>query len=235
MSLILNIGVMGCIILKVWNINYIFEQVHHIDRHEMTIDAVSLCTEKLIAITATRGCVGIWDMLTGTLTSKLVDSQLGAIVTHATVITSGEYIIAAESGNVIYWKVATESVVYKEHQKDIMQIVMYDDETKCIVVSKNGNGSDTKARCITRSFPEGTKQFTFQFPYRYFKKIVVTSDNQSFVAYGYEKLKDTIFVYHAETGELVNKILIKYPNFKEVSNSAKNCQVVNLIIVKCMM
>ena len=30
--------------VKVWNMNYIFEQVHHIDRHELQIDSVSLCT-----------------------------------------------------------------------------------------------------------------------------------------------------------------------------------------------
>ena len=31
--------------VKVWNMNYIFEQVHHIDRHELQIDSVSLCTK----------------------------------------------------------------------------------------------------------------------------------------------------------------------------------------------
>jgi hypothetical protein len=40
--------------------NYIFEQVHHIDRHELQIDSVSLCTKLGIAITVTRNCIGIW-------------------------------------------------------------------------------------------------------------------------------------------------------------------------------
>ena len=29
--------------------------------------------------------------------------------------------------------------------------------------------------------------------------------------------QDTLFVYHAETGEFLHKILVKYPNFKEVT------------------
>ena len=37
------------------------------------------------------------------------------------------------------------------------------------------------------------------------------------MAYGYDKLKDTIFVNHAVTGEFLHKILVKYPNFKEVT------------------
>ncbi len=42
-------------------------QVHHIDRHELQIDSVSLCTKLGIAVTVTRNCIGIWDLLTGKL------------------------------------------------------------------------------------------------------------------------------------------------------------------------
>ena len=45
--------------------NYIFEQVHHIDRHELPIEAVSLSTDAGIAVVVTRNCIGIWDLLTG--------------------------------------------------------------------------------------------------------------------------------------------------------------------------
>jgi len=202
--------------VKVWNINYIFEKVHHIARHEMPIDSVSLSTAGSIAVTATRSCVGIWEMLTGTLRSRLADSQLGAIVTHVTVNPAGEFIIAAESGFVIFWKVEDEKVFFKEQQKDILQIMTYADWEKCIVVSKIGSAPDLKALCITRSFPTGVTELKFQFPYKYFKNIVLTSDAQSFVAHGYEKLKETLFVFHAETGELLHRILPKYPNLKEV-------------------
>ena len=202
--------------VKVWNINYIFEKVHHIARHEMPIDGVSLSTAGGIAVTATRSCVGIWEMLTGTLRSRLADSQLGAIVTHVTVNPEGEYIIAAESGFVIFWKVEDEKVFFKEQQKDILQIMTYADWEKCIVVSKIGSAPDLKALCVTRSFPAGVTELKFQFPYKYFKKIVLTADAQSFVAYGYEKLKETLFVFDAQTGELLQRILPKYPGLKEV-------------------
>jgi len=46
---------------------------------------------------------------------------LGAIVTHAVVTSDGDYILAAESGNVMYWSVMDKSVVFKEEQKDILQ------------------------------------------------------------------------------------------------------------------
>ena len=107
---------------KVWNMNYIFEQVHHIDRHELQIDSVSLCTKLGIAVTVTRNCIGIWDLLTGKLKSKLADSALGAIVTHALSSSDGKYILAAESGNVMYWNVAEKFVIFKEEQKDILQV-----------------------------------------------------------------------------------------------------------------
>ena len=56
-----------------------------------------------MAVTVTRNCIGIWDLLTGKLNFKLADSALGAIVTHALVTSDGEHIAAAESGFVIYW------------------------------------------------------------------------------------------------------------------------------------
>ena len=140
----LVVGNWNCVItssmdrtVKVWNINYIFEPVHHIDRHESPIESVSLSTKAGIAITVTRGCIGVWNLLTGKLTSKLADSALGAIVTFAKVTTSGTYIIAAESGYLLYWDVAKKEVIYKEEQKDIIQVMLFENDTKCLVVSKS--------------------------------------------------------------------------------------------------
>jgi hypothetical protein len=52
----------------------------------------------------------------------LADSALGAIVTHAVVTDDGKFILAAESGNVMYWNVAEKVVIFKEEQKDIQQV-----------------------------------------------------------------------------------------------------------------
>ena len=79
--------------VKVWNINNIFEQVHVIDRHELQIDSISLCQSAGLAITVTRGCVGVWDMQIGRLIARLADSPLGAIVTHAAITADGKWVV----------------------------------------------------------------------------------------------------------------------------------------------
>ena len=56
-----------------------------LDRHELPIDSVCVSTEAGIAVVVTRTCIGIWDILTGKLKTKLAESVLGAIVTHALV------------------------------------------------------------------------------------------------------------------------------------------------------
>ena len=153
----------------------------------------------------------------GKLKSKLADSVLGAIVTHADVTDNGEYIIAAESGYVIYWKVKDESVVFKEEQKNILQAILYGENGKSLFVSKSGSVGHMNALCIARTVPEGDKLFKFEFTYKQFKKMILTSDEKLFISYGFDKYKDTLFVYHAETGDFLHKMLVKYPNFKEVT------------------
>lgn len=97
--------------------------------------------------------------------------------------------------------------------------MLYDDKRKSMIVSrsKKEESGETKALCITRTVPQGEKLFEFEFTYKMFKKIILTSDEQYFISYGYDKNKDTIFTFMAETGEFLHKILVKYPNFKEVT------------------
>ena len=51
---------------------------------------VSISPDAHIAATATRNCVGIWDLRMGKLVMKLADSPLGAIVTHAEITKDGK-------------------------------------------------------------------------------------------------------------------------------------------------
>ena len=121
--------------------------------------------------------------------------------------------------------------------------MFYDNENKCVVVSKadNATAGEMKAKaisrygflkyiidkyyhligklftCVFRNFIEGTHNFEFEFPYKQYKNIILTSDNQMFIAYGYEKQKEMLFVHHAEMGDFLHKIPVKYPNFKEVT------------------
>ncbi|KAK6631349.1 hypothetical protein RUM44_005875 [Polyplax serrata] len=74
--------------VKVWNINNIFEQVHVIDRHELQIDSIQL-SQVGVAVTVTRSCVGVWNLMVGKLMTRLADSPLGAIVTHAVITQDG--------------------------------------------------------------------------------------------------------------------------------------------------
>ena len=141
---------------------------------------------------------------------------MGAIVTHAEVIDNGEYVIAAESGNVIYWNVKEEAVVYKEEQKNILQIILYDEKRKSVFISKEVIEGEQTGLCIARTIPEGKQLFEFQFTYRYFKNIIVTKDEKYFIAYGSEKYKDTLFMFDVESGLLLDRIQVKYPNFKEI-------------------
>ena len=72
----------------------------------------------------------------GKLQNKLSDSSMGAIITHAEVIASGKYIVAIESGYVLYWNVPKSEVVFKEEQRNALQIQLYDEDKKCVFVSK---------------------------------------------------------------------------------------------------
>ncbi len=71
----------------------------------------------------------------------------------------------------------------------LFQVMLYDDENKCMIVSRVGTVPEVRALCIARTIPDGARQFEFEFPYKQFKKIVLTSDNLYFIAYGYDKLK----------------------------------------------
>ncbi|KAJ9592434.1 hypothetical protein L9F63_015850, partial [Diploptera punctata] len=159
----LLIGNWNCVItssidrtVKVWNINNILEQVHVIDRHEVQIDSISLCQSAGLAVTVTRGCVGVWDMQIGRLIARLADSPLGAIVTHAAITPDSKYIVSAESGNVLIWNRLTEQVLYKEEQLGVKQIILLDKGQRFVAISKPepfGDSSRVNASIITRTIP----------------------------------------------------------------------------------
>ncbi|KAJ8982590.1 hypothetical protein NQ317_005062 [Molorchus minor] len=91
--------------VKVWNINNIFETVHVIDRHELQVDSISLSDNLSLAVTATRNCVGVWDLKVGKLIAKLADSPLGAIIHHI-----------SQTGNLLIWLRLTQQVIFKDQQ-----------------------------------------------------------------------------------------------------------------------
>ncbi|CAH1405153.1 unnamed protein product [Nezara viridula] len=216
--------------VKVWNINNIFEQVHVIDRHELPIDSISVCQEVGLAVTVTRGCVGVWDMLVGHLISQLADSPLGAIVTHALITPNGKYIISAESGNLLIWNRITEQVIFKEEQLGIKQLILLEDGTKVLAMSKPAvSGADAPPKStaygILRSIPSGNTNYTFEYPVRNvtgvnFKEIVLTCDLQNIVALAADKgaHREALHVFNVKTGLCTSKISLKVPGVRDVSS-----------------
>ena len=143
---------------------------------------------------------------------------MGAIITHAEITDNGEYIIASESGHVLYWKVKEEKVVFKEEQKNVLQIILYSETNKCLCVSKGRHDvGENRAVCIGRTIPDGETLFEFEYTFRHFMKLILTRDEQYFISYGFDKFKETLYLFQVETGENVTNILIKYPNFKEIT------------------
>lgn len=68
---------------------------------------------------------------------------------------------------------------------------------------------------IARSMPHGEKLFEFEFPMKTFRDIVPTSDETLLVGPGFEKLKDTLFIFNCKSGLLMHKVVLKYANFKD--------------------
>ena len=119
-----------------------------------------------------------------------------------------------KSGFVFYWDIESEKVIFKEEQKSVFQIIFYEKESRSLVVSRMM--PELKAICISRNFPSGDKLFDFEFPYRQFRNVILSSANHYFVALGHEKGKDMLFIHHANTGSPLHKFPVKYPHFKDV-------------------
>ena len=100
---------------------------------------------------------------------------------------AGSHIVAAESGDLLYWDMETRKVVHQEKQENIQQIFYYKNQSRCVVVSKKGSKGNESGLCVSRcvpeetgirfktfvsrSVPEGTKQWEFEFPFVTFIKV----------------------------------------------------------------
>jgi hypothetical protein len=154
--------------------------------------------------------------MTGKLKYKLANSVLGAIITHALVNEAGSHIVAAESGELLYWDMGTQKVVHQEKQENIQQIFFYKSQSRCVVVSKKGSKGNESGLCVSRSVPEGTKQWEFEFPFVTFIKVVMTSDEHQLVCYDADKLKPNLYIHSMKNGSLVHKLSVRYTGFKDV-------------------
>ena len=76
-----------------------------------------------------EGCIGVMKLYSQNVTavySRNAFTNKTTIIAPKTKIDHnfrpGQYIIAAESGTVIYWRISDESVIFREEQKDILQV-----------------------------------------------------------------------------------------------------------------
>ena len=53
-------------------------------------------------------------------------------------------VVAAESGELLYWDIRSKAVIFQDRQEDIQQIFFYKSQTRCVVVSKHPEVLDPK-------------------------------------------------------------------------------------------
>ena len=80
----------------------------------------------------------MWDYMTGALRYTLAKNEMGAIVTHAVVNEEGDTVIAAESGEILFWDLETRSPVYSDEARGVVQIKLNKKQTKLLIVQSSG-------------------------------------------------------------------------------------------------
>lgn len=179
-----------------------------------------------LAATVTRSCVGVWEIRSGRLLSKLADSRLGAIVTHAEITSDGKYIVSSETGKFIIWNRVSEQVLCREDLPGIQQVKFLEFGERvltisCANINRNtaDDGGDLIAVAKVRTMPTGTLQFAFEYPFRMipgisFRNAVITADSSHIVVVTIDKMnKDCISVFNA-IGNYVHKVPLRGCNIK---------------------
>lgn len=86
----------------------------------------------------------MWETRTGRLLTKLADSPLGAIVTHAEITPNGRYIVSSETGKFLIWNRVSEQVIFRDEQPGIQQITFLESGNKVMTVSCPGLNAQQK-------------------------------------------------------------------------------------------
>lgn len=205
--------------VKVWNIKNIFEQVYHIDRMELPINSIDFSSERNIAASITRSCIGIWDLATGKLLSTLANSPIGAIVTHGVISQNGNFLLAVETDQLILWDLRTFRVIDKRYQGSVHFLQMIPKSEYFFVVSEirihGTNERFAKLHIEICQLMSMQVEYTLTFSARKreeFRCPAVTLDGEVLVVPDVEAIegsfseKDVFQVYLVATGTFVHKI-----------------------------
>jgi hypothetical protein len=198
--------------IKVWNFDNIMENVNAIHRMEKPVETISIAANTYIGATVARNCVGIWNLETGELKLTLAHTGASAIVSHALITANAEYVVSAESGNVLIWDVEKEKMAKMDPQKDVLTLLLTEEDQKYIAVSKV---APLKAKVTCRTIPKGEESYTYEYSYKgTFKLPVITKDGLFLVVPANEKKgADILSLYHAKTGTHMYNMVLKYANY----------------------
>lgn len=201
--------------IKVWNFDKILEDVHPIDRLERPIETVSLAADSPLCATTTRNTVAIWNLETGRLVKTFVGNARSAIVSHAVITASGEFVVSAESPKLLIWSLSKDTPLFELSVGDIQQIILCDSDTRVIVAAKLVTG---KAQCQCLTIPEGREEYKFEYVVKKYRNPVVTKEGLFLAIPAFDKSGDVIGVYHAKTGTRMYSLQLKYQNYIEYSH-----------------
>ena len=197
--------------IKVWNFDNIFEDVHSIDRLEKPIETIDLASEVPLCVTTSRNCVGVWNLENGKLAKAFGTTTSTSVITQAVITGDGNFVVAAETANIVIWDVSKDVVIKTVVQKNTQKLIRNENDTRIIAIAKI---EAMKGGCTCFSLPEGEQIYKFEFGLRVYKDGVVTSDGSYLAIPAMDKSGDVIGVYQAKGGEHLYNLQLKYNTYK---------------------
>ena len=130
---------------------------------------------------------------------KIAESMLGAVVTHAQLTSSGQYLVMVESGHLCVWNLETLTMVAKvEITEAVVDLVLHDEERKLFVVTKQQTRDLPGGQSVlvqNLSLPHATLLYEISFPVLRVKPICVTFEGAYLVTLAWEK-KVNLHLHH---------------------------------------
>ena len=202
--------------LKVWDLDNMEEAVYSMDRHDLPMEEVMVAGGRLAG--RSRNCVVLWDPDTGRVVRKVSDTVLGAVITLAALTSDGELLVTVECSCLMVWSLdATEGPLVREPVQEVVQLVLYCEDTRLLVVSKESAGEGGHVlRVEGRLLPGAQLIFTLDFPVTRVKPVCLTQDESWLVGLGWEAERPVIFVFHTDSGEFLHMLPLKMASIKDV-------------------
>ncbi|KAL8578633.1 hypothetical protein ACOMHN_007091 [Nucella lapillus] len=198
--------------IKVWNFDKILEDVHPLDRTERPIETVHMAAESILCVATTRNQTSVWDLQTGRMVKVFVSSSRSNIVSQAFITKDGTHVLTAESSSLLVWEMSKPSPVQQVSIGDIQQILLTEEDTRVVVVSK---GAMNKGSCCCLGLPDCQEVYKFDYNFKNFVPAVLTRDGHFLAVPASDKSGDVLGVYHAKTGTLLYNLQLKYNNYRE--------------------